>query len=180
VNALLQNLDVRQNIGFTIGITNHPKLLDPAVWRRFEIQLEIPKPDFEVRKAIAAHFMPPVKAPDSHLRMIAWFTEGSTGAEIEALVRTYKKATTVREEDRRGLLDTLQQFATLNAARVQSERRALLFGEPAHLFRAMHDDPTLGFSMADIGDIAGKDKSTVSRWLGRQTNKADDNGVTHG
>lgn len=180
VNALLQNLDVRQNIGFTVGITNHPKLLDPAVWRRFEIQLEIPKPDFEVRKVIAAHFMPPVKAPDSHLRMIAWFTEGSTGAEIEALVRTYKKATTVREEDRRGLLDTLQQFATLNAARVQSERRALLFGEPAHLFRAMHDDPTLGFSMADIGDIAGKDKSTVSRWLGRQTNKADENGVTHG
>ena len=180
VNALLQNLDVRQNIGITIGITNHPKLLDPAVWRRFEIQLEIPKPDFDVRKAIAAHFMPPVKAPDSHLRMIAWFTEGSTGAEIEALVRTYKKATTVREENRRGLLDTLQQFATLNAARVQSERRALLFGEPAHLFRAMHDDPTLGFSMADIGEIAGRDKSTVSRWLGRQTNKADENGVAHG
>jgi hypothetical protein len=180
VNALLQNLDVRQNIGFTIGITNHPKLLDPAVWRRFEIQLEIPKPDFEVRKAIAASFLPPVKAPDSHLRLIAWFTEGSTGAEIEALVRTYKKATTVREEDRRGLLDTLRQFATLNAARVQSERRALLFGEPAYLFRAMHDDPALGFSMADIGDIAGKDKSTVSRWLGRQTSKAEDSGVTHG
>ncbi|WP_416193505.1 AAA family ATPase [Nitrobacter sp. TKz-YC01] len=56
VNALLQNLDVRQNIGFTIGITNHSKLLDPAVWRRFEIQLEIPKPDFEVRKAIAEYF----------------------------------------------------------------------------------------------------------------------------
>lgn len=180
VNALLQNLDVRQNIGFTIGITNHPKLLDPAVWRRFEVQLEIPKPDFEVRKAIAASFMPPVKALDSHLRLIAWFAEGSTGAEIESLVRTYKKATTLREEDRRGLLDTLRQFATLNAARIQSERRALLFGEPAYLFRAMHDDSTLGFSMADIGDIAGKDKSTVSRWLGRQTSKMDDNGVTHG
>lgn len=180
VNALLQNLDVRQNIGFTIGITNHPKLLDPAVWRRFEIQLEIPKPDFAVRKAIAEHFMPPVKAPDSHLRLIAWFTEGSTGAEIEALVRTYKKATTVREEDQRGLLETLRQFATLNAARVQSERRALLFDEPANLFRAMHNDPTLGFSMADIGDIAGKDKSTVSRWLGRQAGKKGDDGVNHG
>jgi hypothetical protein len=53
--------------------------------------------------------------------------KGATGAEIESLVRTYKKATTVREEDKRGLLDTLRQFATLNAARVQSERRALLF-----------------------------------------------------
>ncbi len=169
VNALLQNLDVRRDIGFTVGITNHPKLLDPAVWRRFEVQLEIPKPDFEMRKAIATHFMPPVQAPDAHLRLIAWFTEGSTGAEIESLVRTYKKATTVREEDRRGLLDTLRQFATLNAARVQSDRRALLFDDSSTLFRAMRDDPILGFSMADIGEIAGKDKSTVSRQLGRAT-----------
>ena len=180
VNALLQNLDVRQNIGLTIGVTNHPKLLDPAIWRRFEVQLEIPKPDFDVRKAIAAHFMPPVKAPDSHLRLIAWFTEGATGAEIEALVRTYKKAGTVREEDRRGLLDTLRQFATLNAARIQSERRALLFDDPANLFRAMRDDPILAFSMADIGEIAGRDKSTVSRQLGRQASKVIDGGVRAG
>lgn len=179
VNALLQNLDVRQNIGLTIGITNHSKLLDPAVWRRFEVQLEIPKPGFEVRKAIAAMFMPPVTAPDSHLRLIAWFTEGSTGAEIEALVRTYKKATTVREDDRRGLLDTLRQFATLNAARIQSERRTLLFDDPATLFRAMRDDPILAFSMADIGEIAGRDKSTVSRQLGRQASKVDGD-VNHG
>lgn len=179
VNALLQNLDVRQNIGLTIGITNHPKLLDPAVWRRFEVQLEIPKPDFEVRKAIASMFMPPVAAPDSHLRLISWFTEGSTGAEIEALVRTYKKATTVREDDRRGLLDTLRQFATLNAARIQSERRTLLFDDPTTLFRAMRDDPILAFSMADIGEIAGRDKSTVSRQLGRQAIKAEE-GVNSG
>lgn len=165
VNALLQNLDTRRNVGFTVGITNHPKLLDPAVWRRFEVQLEIPNPGFELRKAIAKHFMPPVSAPDSHLRLISWFTEGATGAEIESLVRTYKKARAVG--DQRGLLETLQQFATLNAARVQSERRALLFGDAANLFRAMRDDPILGFSMADIGEIAGKDKSTVSRQLAK-------------
>lgn len=174
VNALLQNLDVRRNVGFTIGITNHPKLLDPAVWRRFEVQLEIPNPGFELRKAIAEHFMPPLSAPDSHLRLISWFTEGATGAEIESLVRTYKKARAVR--DQRGLLETLQQFATLNAARIQSERRALLFGDAATLFRAMRDDPILGFSMADIGEIAGKDKSTVSRQLAKSTEEEPLNG----
>ena len=47
------------------------------------------------------------------------------------------------------------------------ERRALLFDDSSNLFRAMRDDPILGFSMADIGEIAGKDKSTVSRQLGR-------------
>ena len=111
--------------------------------------------------------------PDSHLRLISWFTEGSTGAEIEALVRTYKKATTLRDEDKRGLLDTLRQFATLNAARVQTERRALLFDDAGNLFRAMRNDPILNFSMADIGEIAGKDKSTVSRQLGRVAKAAD-------
>jgi hypothetical protein len=111
--------------------------------------------------------MPPITAPESHLRLIAWFTEGATGAEIESLVRTYKKATTVREAERPDLLGTMRQFATLNAARVQSERRALLFEEPSTLFRAMRDDPVLGFSMTDIGEIAGKDKSTVSRQLGK-------------
>lgn len=167
VNALLQNLDVRRNVGFTIGITNHPKLLDSAVWRRFEVQLEIPNPNFDLRKAIAQHFMPPIAAPDSHIRLIAWFTDGATGAEIESLVRTYKKAAAVQNQ--RGLLETLKQFATLNAARVQSERRALLFGDARNLFRAMHDDPVLGFSMTDIAAIAGKDKSTVSRLLARST-----------
>ncbi|KZE17833.1 AAA family ATPase [Sphingomonas hankookensis] len=167
VNALLQNLDSRRDVGFTIGITNHPKLLDPAVWRRFEVQLEIPRPDFAMRKAIATQFMPPIEAPDSHLQLIAWFTEGATGAEIESLVRTYKKAMAVRTTERLDLLNTLRQFATLNAARVQSERRALLFSEPSRLFRAMRDDAELGFSMTDIAEITGKDKSTVSRQLGK-------------
>lgn len=179
VNALLQNLDTRREIGFTIGITNHPKLLDPAVWRRFEMQLEIPKPGFQMREALAAHFMPPVDAPDTHVRLIAWFTEGATGAEVESLVRTYKKASTIHKEARRDLLDTLRQFATLNSARIESERRALLFGDEVALFRAMRDDPILGFSMSDIGEVAGRDKSTVSRQLGKQPSKPTEGELRH-
>jgi SpoVK/Ycf46/Vps4 family AAA+-type ATPase len=167
VNALLQNLDLRKENGFTIGVTNHARLLDPAVWRRFEVQLEIPKPEFDVRMEIARTFMAPLSPPSSHLRLIAWFTEGASGAEIEMLVRTYKKASVVNKDSTRGLLDTLQQFATRNAARVEESRRALLFSEPGTLFRAMKSDPDLNFSLADIGEVAGRDKSTVSRQMGK-------------
>ncbi len=167
VNALLQNLDSRHELGVTIGITNHPRLLDPAVWRRFEVQLEIPRPSFPVRIEIARTFMPPVSAPDAHLRLIAWFTEGATGAEIEALVRTYKKSTAVRTGEPRQLLDTLRQFATLNSARIDPKRRELLFADTGVLFKAMSRDASLGFSYEEIGGIAGKDKSTVSRQISR-------------
>lgn len=179
VNALLQNLDSRKGIGFTIGITNHPRLLDPAVWRRFEVQLEIPKPDFDVRVDIARQFMAPVSASETHLKLIAWFTEGGTGAEIEALVRTYKKAAAARVEGHTGLLETLRQFATLNSARVNAERRGQLFGDAGALFRAMRDDPELCFSLADIGEVAGKAKSTISRTLGRRgAQEAEEEGVS--
>jgi hypothetical protein len=165
VNALLQNLDGRRDVGLTIGITNHPHLLDSAVWRRFEVQLEIPKPEFNVRVEIARHFMPPVDAPETHLRMIAWFTDGTTGAEIETLVRSYKKAMAVKNGEGRLLLDTLRQFATLNSGRIDAARKELIFSSNGALFRSMKEDQQLGFSLEDIGHIAGKDKSTVSRQI---------------
>jgi len=169
VNALLQNLDTRHDLGITIGITNHQQLLDPAVWRRFEVQLEIPRPDFGVRIEIARSFMPPVAAPEAHLRLIAWFTEGATGAEIEALVRTYKKSTAIQTGKPRELLDTLRQFATLNSARIDPKRRELLFTDNSVLFKVMSRDSVLGFSYEEIGSIAGKDKSTVSRQINKST-----------
>lgn len=165
VNALLQNLDSRNELGITIGITNHPNLLDPAVWRRFEVQLEIPKPSFAVRIQIASYFMSPVDAPDSHLRLISWFTEGCTGAEIESVVRTYKKSLAVNGPRAKGLLDTLQQFATLNSGRIDPKRRSMLDEDPAVLFRALKSDEDLSLTMEEIGEIAGKDKSSISRTI---------------
>lgn len=167
VNALLQNLDSREPLGFTIGITNHARLLDPAVWRRFEVQLEIPKPDFKVRADIARQFMRPLNAPESHLSLIAWFTDGGTGAEIEALVRTYKKSFAINSENQRYIIETLQQFATLNSGRLSEDRKELVFGEGAKLFRALKKDRDLNFNLSDIGEITGKDKSTISRHLSR-------------
>ncbi|HEV7602164.1 MAG TPA: ATP-binding protein [Bradyrhizobium sp.] len=174
VNALLQNLDGRRDVGLTIGITNHPQLLDSAVWRRFEVQLEIPKPDFNMRVEIARHFVPPVVAPETHLRMIAWFTDGATGAEIETLVRTYKRAMVVQNGEERLLLDTLRQFATLNSGRIDAARKELIFSSNGVLFRTMKDDEQLGFSLEDIGRIAGKDKSTIARNIKTVDKESDD------
>lgn len=166
VNSLLQNLDGRKDLGITIGITNHPKLLDPAVWRRFEIQIEMPMPSFEVRTEIARSFMPPVTAPESHLKLLAWFAEGASGAEIETLVRTYKKSLAINGSGAKHLLETLQGFATLNSARINPERRALLMDE-SRLFRELNTDENLKMSFEEIGRLAGVNKSTISRSIHR-------------
>ena len=167
VSALLQNLDARSRLGLTIGITNQGQLLDPAVVRRFDVQIEIPKPDLRLRAAIARHFLDPVEVPESHVRLIAWVTHGQTGAEVELLVREYRKVLTLRRTELGSMVDMLQTFTGRNSVRVDSGRSGLLAAEPRHLYHALRQDPELGFTVAEIGEVAGKDKSTVSRALSK-------------
>lgn len=163
VNALMQHLDLRHPVGLTIGITNHPQLLDPAVWRRFEVQLEIPKPDFAVRLAMANHFIQPVAAPDAHMKVLAWSTEGASGAEIEALVRAYKKNIAVNPNAQTEVLQLLRMFTTLNTGRISEARKRVINGDESELLKALRDDTQLGFRLEDLGILTGHDKSTMSR-----------------
>ncbi|WP_291308147.1 MULTISPECIES: ATP-binding protein [unclassified Devosia] len=165
VNALLQNLDSRKDVGLTIGITNHPQLLDSAVWRRFEIQLEVPRPDLAIRQDLTRQFMAPIDAPAAHQRLLAWLTEGATGAEIEALVRTYKRSLAFGGPEKIDLLDVFRHFATLHSGRISDEKKALVFGNQGELLLALHEAQDGKFSTAELAEITGRDKSTVSRQL---------------
>ena len=165
VNALLQNLDERSGTGLTIGITNHERLLDPAIWRRFEVQVAIPVPDFETRVAIARQHVLPVEALGSHVRMMGWLTRGQTGAEVEMLARTYRKWATRGGSDHGGLVEVLQRFCILNSARVDPDRSEVLCTGNRELALLLREDHETGFTMTEIAGIIGRDKSTVSRWL---------------
>jgi len=47
VTVLLQQLDAWSDQSLLIAATNHPDLLDPAVWRRFEVIVQFPSPTQE-------------------------------------------------------------------------------------------------------------------------------------
>lgn len=47
VNVLLQSLDAWSKDGLLIAATNHPEMLDRAVWRRFDKVVEFENPDAE-------------------------------------------------------------------------------------------------------------------------------------
>jgi SpoVK/Ycf46/Vps4 family AAA+-type ATPase len=55
VTVLLQEIDDWPSSGLLVAATNHAELLDPAVWRRFEMKVAFPMPgDEEVRQAVDA------------------------------------------------------------------------------------------------------------------------------
>lgn len=167
VNTLLQNLDARRDLGLTIGITNHQALLDPAVWRRFEVQLEIPRPSFNARIEIVKRYLPPLELPDGYVRVLAWLMDGATGSEIEALIRLIKKERVMRLEPER-FIDTLRRFVTLNSARVHVGRKEILMKDPPDLADVLLRDQELGLGQSDIAAVLGVSKPTMSRWCKSQ------------
>ncbi len=52
VNILLKELEDWPENSILIAATNHPELLDNAIWRRFDISINIPMPDEKTRKKI--------------------------------------------------------------------------------------------------------------------------------
>ncbi len=163
VNALLQNLDGRSTIGITIGITNHPKLLDPAVWRRFAAQVEVPLPNAETREAIVSRYEAPTDIPAPVKRFLVLMTEGASGAEIETIVDLYKKRSVLQPKPA-SPIECLRDIAYLNSGRLSDEVRHLLQKEDADIARwARHKYSR--FTLNDLGALFDKSKSAVARWL---------------
>jgi SpoVK/Ycf46/Vps4 family AAA+-type ATPase len=89
VNTLLKSIDeinlVEDGV-ILISATNHPKLLDPAVWRRFDKVVEFPEPSEKLRKRIFELSL--AKVPGSYdVDELVSLTDGFTGAEIKLVVR---------------------------------------------------------------------------------------------
>ncbi|ODN69224.1 AAA family ATPase [Methylobrevis pamukkalensis] len=69
INALLARMDAHE--GFLIAATNHASLIDPAIWRRFEIQIKLDVPGQGERERILARYLTPFGLPRDDLRRIA-------------------------------------------------------------------------------------------------------------
>jgi hypothetical protein len=165
VNALLQNIDSRRKLGLTFAVTNHESLLDPAIWRRFEIQLEIPKPNLEARIAIVNRYLPPLELGGAALRLVAWATDGLSGAEIETFVKGIKKHLALNNLDQGKILNALQHLVVLNGARLNANCVRALELEPQELAQWLLRDGKLGLTQSDVGIILNRDKTTIGRWV---------------
>ena len=84
VNTVLQGLDSLTDDVITVAATNHPHLLDPAIWRRFPYKAEISQPDRDVRESLWLHFLyEGDKARRDEAALLAQVSDGLNGADIE-------------------------------------------------------------------------------------------------
>lgn len=91
VIALLQNMDALSENTIVLAASNHEKLLDPAVWRRFPFQLPLPLPDYELRVSMWKAMLGAFISDSLDLDALAKKSEGASGALIELVVMDAKR-----------------------------------------------------------------------------------------
>jgi len=161
VNALLQNLDKRVDLGLTIAITNHEQLLDRAIWRRFEHQIRLDPPNAIARRGIADRHLVHLGSPTSLAKAVTWETERRSGADVKSLVLAIVKARILASEDTPEA--SLLRAAAQSGARLEHDVLERLDGSDPDLARILLSEGDM--STVEIAQLFGKDRRTVSRWL---------------
>lgn len=88
VNSLIQNIDAFPEL-YVIAATNHEHLLDPAIWRRFDVIVQLSLPGLEERLAMLSQFIKlneSDEANSENLRWVALITEGCSGSDLKQIV----------------------------------------------------------------------------------------------
>lgn len=89
VNSLLQRVE---GFGGTlIAATNRAEMIDPALWRRFGLRLEIPIPGDEERWAILALYLQPYDLPDESMDLLCDATAGAPPSLLRDLSEGIKR-----------------------------------------------------------------------------------------
>jgi SpoVK/Ycf46/Vps4 family AAA+-type ATPase len=164
VNTLLQCIDSRSETGFTIAITNHESLLDPAVWRRFDIRIEIPRPDADTRIIMLKRHFDPQEVDESKIRLMSWITEGGSGSDISKLSDFMRRQKAIRK-DEFNFLQAIRRFVQMSAHEDQSQNRKNIWEEDDALARTLATDRAVPFSQEQLAALFGCTQPTISRWL---------------
>lgn len=179
VNTLLQNLDTRRRIGPTIAITNHEGLLDPAIWRRFDVQIALDLPDLHARLQIIRRYAPPIELSDPQVRLLAWFVASASGAEIETLLRSIKRSYLILGDPAAfNLVSAIREYAHLNSGRLYPDRLRLVRRGDQALARALAQQEQMRFDQHELAQLFCVHRSTIARWIA-QPEELPQDGLVH-
>lgn len=162
VNTLLQCLDDRDEVGFTIGVTNHEQLLDPAIWRRFDVQIEIPKPSDGVLPVLIKKFVKPLEYNEAEVQFLSWCLQGATGADVQKMANWLKRMSIIPEYKNQSLVRLMQRYVLLNTGRVSKMVKEALDKPLDEMVRnILNDNPTL--KQKDLAEMFNLAPSSISK-----------------
>lgn len=158
VTVLLQEIDDWPSSGLLIAATNHAELLDPAVWRRFELQVAFPMPtDAEIRMAVQK-FLGKSELSESWREALSSVLKGYSFSDIEREVTLARRAAVVhRQALEKVISDLIQSRVDKLPKREKMEVAVSLSGT--------------GMSQRHVNELTGVSRDTIRKRSKSNQNK---------
>jgi hypothetical protein len=119
VTVLLQQLDEWPSSRLLIAATNHPQLLDTAVWRRFEERVEFQRPGAQELRALIETLLPPGGGiPSIWMETLPAIFAQTSQSELIRTFRQLRKLSVLEPN-----LSATQALARVGAERIQAMPR---------------------------------------------------------
>lgn len=156
VTVLLQAVDDWPTSGILVAATNHPELLDPAVWRRFDRIIEFPHPNAEEIAAVVMQLVGGENSSQERIELLSVLLQGRSFADVVRVVTGTRRSAIV------GGVSTalvLEQLIVDLSEKADLETK----------LRVAASLTASGKSQREISTITGLSRDTIRKHLGGGT-----------
>lgn len=149
VNVLLQSVDNWNTDGLLVAATNHPDLLDPAVWRRFDVVMHFQLPNRTLISEGIRKFWGDTEEIDKWSTILSILCEGKSFSDIHRLLISVKRKEVLENAS---VFDVVQQSIAMLSSELSHEKRIQIATE-------LHSKKLA--SQRKISEILGVSRDTI-------------------
>jgi SpoVK/Ycf46/Vps4 family AAA+-type ATPase len=162
VTVLLQEIDMWPEGSLLLAATNHANLLDPAVWRRFEVVLHFPLPDHATLVAAMRVYLDDDSISTESLAPLAAAYRGASHSDLQREVMRARRGAAMHGVP---VMESLQMVVKDRFRQLPSPERARLAAE---LMR------TSGASQRRVHEVTGVSRDTLRKYANDASKDAGD------
>jgi len=169
VTVILQEVDEWPSTGLLLAATNHPELIDPALWRRFDLVVEFSTPDAEaVEVAIRRFLGPDLPKFEKNIGILSYVLQNNSFSDIEREIQRFRRTLALGGSSIQKLIEDLVRYKAANLGRTEQIDFALQL------------DSLTSLSQRAIHEITGVSRDTIRkhRKTDTPTNRASRTRIT--
>lgn len=158
VTVMLQEVDEWPATGLLLAATNHPELIDPALWRRFDLVVEFKLPDqAAVKEAVVRFLGTDLSVLNGWVDILALAFKGESFSGIERSIQRFRRALALGASLEEGLIEDFVGSRVVALDHQSRIELALLLSKQTKL------------SQHRVSNITGISRDTIRKYGGGET-----------
>ena len=164
VTVMLQEVDEWPPSGLLLAATNHPELIDPALWRRFDLVIEFKLPALnQIKEAVTQFLGPDLSVFKRWLDILVLIFSGESFSDIERSIQRFRRTLALSDASDSDVIIELVKSKALTLEHQQRIDVAALLANKTKL------------SQHKISEITGVSRDTIRKYTdGKASSKERD------